>query len=282
MKFTRYENLETFAADTLEILLENEVQNNLIISFIRNENGYDSSNWLLASVKDDIGDVVLTTACTPPFNIVMYETANKPNDEAVRLLSDELKAIDFVLPGVLAEQGLAHRFAEKYVGAGNFNLHMTENIMRLDKLNEIQKAPGEYRPLREDDLFYVPYWEQSFAEECEVEAFNIPTNVERVKPRLGKATHYIWEHGYPVSQAFNSRNTPNGGGIGGVYTPPHYRGKGYASSVVWELSRILLERGNKFCFLFADAQNPVSCGIYRKLGYYDLCVFAYIKFEKSV
>ena len=50
MKFTRYENLETFATDTLEILLEIEVQNNLIISFIRNENGYDSSNWLLTSV----------------------------------------------------------------------------------------------------------------------------------------------------------------------------------------------------------------------------------------
>ena len=51
---------------------------------------------------------------------------------------------------------------------------MTENIMRLDKLNEIHKAPGEYRPLCEEDLFYIPYWEKSFAEECGVEAFNIP------------------------------------------------------------------------------------------------------------
>jgi hypothetical protein len=37
MKFERYENIESFAADTLEIMLENEVQNNLPISFIDNK-----------------------------------------------------------------------------------------------------------------------------------------------------------------------------------------------------------------------------------------------------
>ena len=43
MKFIRYNNLDSSGADTLEILLENEVQNNLPISFIRNENGHDTS-----------------------------------------------------------------------------------------------------------------------------------------------------------------------------------------------------------------------------------------------
>jgi predicted GNAT family acetyltransferase len=69
--------------------------------------------------------------------------------------------------------------------------------------------------------------------------------------------------------------------VNGVYTPNHYRGKDYASSVVAELSRMLLERGNKFCCLFADAKNPISCSIYRKIGYYDLCVFDELKFEKQ-
>jgi len=84
--------------------------------------------------------------------------------------------------------------------------------------------------------------------------------------------------GHPVSQAVHARSTRNGAVINGVYTPPNYRRKGYATSVVTELTRILLERGNKFCSLFADAENPVSCGIYRKIGYYDLCVFDDIKF----
>ena len=59
MKFTRYDNIETFGADTLEILLENEVQNNLPISFIYNEHKHDTSNWLLISIKDDNGCIVL-------------------------------------------------------------------------------------------------------------------------------------------------------------------------------------------------------------------------------
>ena len=280
MKFTKYDNIESFGADTLDILMENEVQNNLPISFIRNERGFDTSNWLLTSVKDDAGSVVLTAACTPPFNIVMYETGNRPNDAAVKLISDELKIIGVTLPGVLAEQGLAHRFAETHIGSGGFHRHVSMNIMRLDKVNEINKAPGFCRPLREDDLFFVPYWERSFSEDCRGEPGDIPAKVEQVKGRLGKDVHFIWEDGHPVSQTVSNRNTQNAGGINCVYTPPHYRNKGYASSVTAELSRILLERGKKFCYLFADADNPISCGIYKKIGYYDICVFDEIKFSE--
>ena len=278
MNFIKYDSIETFGADALEILLENEVQNNLPISFIINEHKHNTSNWLLTTIKDETGGVALVAACTPPFNIVMYETGNKPNNTAIKLLSDELKSMNYSLPGVLAEQGLARRFAEIHVGEGGFHRHISMNIMRLDKVNEITKAPGSFRPLQESDLFFVPYWERSFGEECKVEVYDIPTNVERIKTRLGNDTHLIWEDDYPVSQAINSRNTQNGGGINGVYTPPHFRGKGYASSVVAELSKNLLDLGSKFCFLFADAENPISCGIYRRIGFYDLCVFDEIKF----
>jgi len=301
MKFTKYDNLEAFGADTYEILHENEVQNNLPISFINNERGYDTTDWLLTTIKDDAGGVVLTAACTPPFNLVMYETGNEPNDRAVALLSRELKAMGADLPGVLAEQGLARRFAEAYAGthAGTdavtrariqteehanakehgYHRHKSMNIMQLDRVCDIRKAPGRCRPLREDDLLFAPYWERAFSEECEVETYDIPTNVERISGRVGMNNHYIWEDGHPVSQAYNMRHTRSGACISGVYTPPQYRGKGYASSVVAELSLILLERGNKFCYLFADAENPISCGIYRKLGYHDICVFDEIKFD---
>jgi len=78
--------------------------------------------------------------------------------------------------------------------------------------------------------------------------------------------------------AVSGRNTQNGAVVTNVYTPPHYRGKGYATSVVAQLSKDLLERGNKFCCLFADALNPISCGVYRKIGYKDVCVYDEIKF----
>ena len=170
-----------------------------------------------------------------------------------------------VFPGVLAEQGLARRFAEMYAGADGFRLHVSMNIMRLDKVNEIAKSPGRCRPLCECDLFFAPYWELAFNVDCCLDEGDLQDKIKQIKARLEWGTQYIWEDGHPVSQAYQSKKTPNGTGISGVYTPPHYRGKGYASSVVSELSQILLERANKFCFLFADAENPISCGIYHKL-----------------
>ncbi|MDR2572152.1 MAG: GNAT family N-acetyltransferase [Oscillospiraceae bacterium] len=281
MKFIMYDKLEEFGADTLEILSENEVQNNLPISFIFNERGFDTSNWFLATIKDDTGSVLLTAACTPPFNITLYETGNKPNDAALKLLSSEAWGIGMTFPGVLAEQGLARRFAEIHVGENKFHSHMSLHLMQLDKINDIQKASGICRELREEDLFFVPFWEYLFSDECRIETMDILSRVERITKRIGKGTHFIWEDGHPVSQAFNGRNTQNAGSIGGVYTPPHYRGKGYAASVVAEVSKSILERGYKFCFLFADANNPISCGVYRKIGYNNLCVYDDLRFMQE-
>jgi len=278
MTFTRYDTTAAFAGDALGLLLEHEVQNNLLIGFIRNERGYDTSDWLLSTIKDESGSVALVAACTPPFNLVLYETGNKPSAAAVQMLSKELKGMGFALPGVLAEQSLAHRFAQTHVADGAFRRHMSMHVMRLDSVSKIDKAPGACRKLHEGDFFFMPYWEKEFCEECQTHVDGIQAYVEKLKQRLDTGAHYIWENAHPVSCAFNARNTENGAGINGVYTPPHYRGKGYASSLVAELSQSLLERGNKFCFLFVNAENPNACAIYRKIGFHNLCLFDEIKF----
>lgn len=279
MKFEQYDDTKKFGADVIEILLRHEVQNNLPISFIKNEQELDTSNWLMTAIKSDEGNVLLTAACTPPFNLVLYETDNIANEAAVNLLSNELKSRVIKVPGVLAEQSLAQRFAEAYNEKSSYQRNMSMNIMRLDQVADISKAPGYFRPLREEDLFFAPYWERAFGEECKVEFFDLPRHIERLKKRIDKNTHYIWEDGIPVSQAVQGRATENGAVINGVYTPPPYRGKGYASSIVAALSRMMLENGHTFCCLFADAENPISCGIYRKIGYQDQCVFDEIKFD---
>jgi predicted GNAT family acetyltransferase len=61
--------------------------------------------------------------------------------------------------------------------------------------------------------------------------------------------------------------TDNGMTVGGVYTPPELRGKGYATSCVAELSRNILQSGKKFCVLTTDLANPTSNSIYIKIGY---------------
>lgn len=207
MILKRYTSAEEFGNDVLEILMENEVQNNLPISFIRNERGYDTSGWLMAAVKDDSGSIRLIAACTPPFNIVLYKTGNQPDEAAVSFLAAKLREIDFSVPGVLAESSLAHRFAAQYAGVGNYQVHMSMNVMRLDKAAGFNKAPGKSRFLQENDLSFTPYWERAFAEECDVERFSIAEHAEKIRNRIGKDTHLIWEDGRPVSQAAHCRST---------------------------------------------------------------------------
>jgi hypothetical protein len=264
----------------MAILLQHEVQNNLPIGFIKNQRGADTSDWLMATVKDDTGSILLTAACTPPFNILLFETGNKPVDAAVQCLSAELKGMDFQLPGVMAEQDLARRFARYFTG-NDYHRHQSMIIMRLDTVSEIPSAPGNCRPLTEDDLFFAPYWEHAFAEECRVEVYDIPANVARMKKRLERQSQFIWEDRVPVSQAAHGRSTENGAVVNSVYTPPHFRGRGYATSLVAAVSQRLLDQGYKFTCLFADAENPISCGIYRKIGYVDQCVFDVLRFGRQ-
>ena len=79
MRIEVYDNTASFGREALDVLLDHEVQNNLPISFIRNDHGYDTAQWLMATIKDNHGSIVLTAACTPPFNLVLYETRNQPN-----------------------------------------------------------------------------------------------------------------------------------------------------------------------------------------------------------
>jgi ribosomal protein S18 acetylase RimI-like enzyme len=60
---------------------------------------------------------------------------------------------------------------------------------------------------------------------------------------------------------------PGSARIGPVYTPLECRGCGYASALVSELSRELLQGGKRAVFLTTDLANPISNGIYEKIGY---------------
>ena len=282
MKFKRYTDVESFKADVLDILLEDEVQNNVPISIVLNSSKYNADDWLLSTVTDDNGVIVLIAICTLPFNLLLYEPSEKINEKSIGFLVTEIKRIDFIPPGVLAKSELARCFADAFCGSDGNTLKMTMKLMRLDKLAEYKQAPGFYRLLTEEDLAYTPSWEHAFCIDCGLPSYTYTDNLERIKSRLGKDIHYMWEDGEPVSQAVYGRDTPNGAAVNWVYTPPQFRGRGYATSVVAVLTKSLLDRGKKFCYLFADAANPASCAVYHKLGYYDVCTFDEIKFDTGL
>ncbi len=76
---------------------------------------------------------------------------------------------------------------------------------------------------------------------------------------------------------FRERPHDDGVSIGYVFTPKEYRNKNYATSCVSAVTKKTLEDGFSYCSLFADRANPISNGIYQKIGYKPLC--DYINFD---
>jgi predicted GNAT family acetyltransferase len=84
-----------------------------------------------------------------------------------------------------------------------------------------------------------------------------------------------------VALAGRNRSTPHGYCIGPVFTPPQFRGRGYATALTAALSQALLEGGKQFTALFTDLANPTSNSIYQKIGYRPLCDFDEYRFYPS-
>ena len=75
--------------------------------------------------------------------------------------------------------------------------------------------------------------------------------------------------------------TPGGIRLGPVYTPPERRRRGYATSLVAEVSARLLESGRRRCFLYTDLANPTSNAIYRRIGYEQVAESAEYGYETA-
>lgn len=85
---------------------------------------------------------------------------------------------------------------------------------------------------------------------------------------IANGTMHLWTvDDAPMACAAALGPTPNAIRIGGVYTPPEHRCRGYASALVADLTRDQLDRGRAFVYLYADRTNPTSNSIYQKIGY---------------
>jgi predicted GNAT family acetyltransferase len=101
-----------------------------------------------------------------------------------------------------------------------------------------------------------------------------------VQVRITDQTFFLWEDSKPVALAGITRPTPEGMGVGPVYTPPERRGRGYATSLVAQISQQLLASGRQFCTLFTDLANPTSNSIYQKIGYRPVGDYTVYRFEQ--
>jgi len=288
MQFKLYKDVHEFYNDTYDVLMRHESQNmiplgNIIIGHEGKDktDWRDPANWLMATVSDEKG-IQLTALMTPPHNITLYATDNVINSKAINCLIDGLKGYE--IPGVMTEKNLAEHFAREYTSLKGltFKTTMSQRIYELKAVNPDIKQFGVVRLLDERDMYFFPYWLEAFnaASSYGATEMSIPQNEEAYRYRLSTKKLYALEvDGIPVSMAGYTRELQTAIGVAFVYTPPYYRGKGYATSCVAQISQMALDRGYKKCVLYTDLLNPTSNSIYQKIGYTPVCDSLMLRFE---
>jgi predicted GNAT family acetyltransferase len=288
MKFRLYTDVHEFYNDTFEVLMHHEAQNMILLGNIiighegKDKTGWrDPVNWLMATVSDACG-IHLTALMTPPYNITLYATGNIINPEAVNCLTDGLKGHN--IPGVMTEKNLAEYFAKEYTARTGltYKTTMDQRIYELTAVNPDIKRIGTVRLLDEKDMCFFPYWYEAFnaANVYGSTEMAIPQDGELYRHRiLSKNVYILEDNGIPVSMAEFTREMQTAVGVALVYTPPYYRGRGYASSCVAQISQIALDKGYTRCVLYTDLLNPTSNSIYQKIGYTAICDSLMLKFE---
>lgn len=202
MIFKIYTNVHEFYNDTYDVLLRLEAQNLILLGNLT-------------------------------YNITLYATDNIIDLNVINCLIDGLK--DYEITGVLTEKTLAECFAKEFSARKELKYEtiMNQRIYELKTVNPEIKQIGEVRLLNERDMYFFQYWVEGFSVNYDSTVMSIPQNEEDYRYRISTKKYYVLEvDGIPVSMVGYSREMKTAIGISFVYTPPYYRGRGYATSCV--------------------------------------------------
>ncbi len=93
-------------------------------------------------------------------------------------------------------------------------------------------------------------------------------SAEFVDDKLSYGGLRLWEDGgRPVSMAALTRPAAGMVRVMGVFTPPEFRGRGYAAATTAAVTRAALDAGVTDVVLFTDLGNPTSNALYQRIGY---------------
>jgi predicted GNAT family acetyltransferase len=227
---------------------------------------------------EDNGAVVGSAVMAPPHHLVI----TRSSENAIETTTHWLLKEQVSLPGVLGPEAEAQCFAN-YWGGTTGKFPYLGFALRLHSCSSVMHPPhngGQLRAASIADTALLIQWCREF-----IVATGVPESAddcdELVPKRIADKTLYVWEDEQVVSMAGLGGDTAHGIRLGSVYTPPNFRGRGYATSCVAALTQRMLDTGKSFCCLYTDLANPTSNNIYQKIGYHPVCDWHDWFFEKK-
>ncbi len=253
-----------------DYLESREAEHNLILSLshaaLQKQQSNEKFDIRFATLMNDDG-LVVAAVQGAPHNVVLSR-ATAPEIEP---LADALAEAGWAFPGIVGPAGEASTFADRWaLKTGQKSVeYMDQIIYSLKQILLPPMAEGKSRLAKAGEEKLLGSWIVNFAQDAlpKSEQLNADDAVKKAAELIAAERLMVWDvDGKPRAQAGFS-GTTNVARINMVYTPPEERGRGYGSAVVADISQRQLDAGKKMCCLYADARNPVSNSIYRKIGY---------------
>ena len=269
MKFIKYERIEDFVNENMDLILEKEWLNCLMVGNCFDGLKQKNNDWLLAKITEN-DKTELIMLYRKPWKLLLYSPTNNKSNELFGFAAKEIYKIDSHLLGVSAEKDIANKFAKNYCDISNFNFktHKPLRILLLTKLkNANLNNDLLFREATINDKPILIKFIKDFYEEAVSEKYTDKEIEEKFNSYIAKGYFVIEKNKKIVSQAVFSRDLKKGKCISGVYTPKEEREKGYAYNLIYRISKKALDEGAEYCVLYTDDENPISNHVYEKIGY---------------
>jgi len=253
-----------------------ERENNLLLGAARRLAHAPDDRALMASVEAD-GNVVCAALLAPPFNLLVSPAPSV----ALEALAEQLRAWGIAIPGVMALAPMSVAFAALWQRRQGCSAVRGKDVqlLALAVAPPATAAPGLLRAAARADISLLAAWGGEFFPEVRLPDAERDLFVARLDEEIAAERLWLWEcDGQPVSMLGYRETTARTVRIGPVYTPRAWRGRGFASAVVSEVSQRLLAAGRSWCLLFADLENPTSMALYRRIGYENVCIYREYRF----
>jgi uncharacterized protein len=277
MQIKQFQDAKQFYERAKDYLLAQEAKHNLLLGIARTlqKNPQRYENPYLAVVEAD-GDIAAIAIRTPPRPLILSQVRDL---NAIAIVARHLHDKGEAIPGVSSLPTEAEIFAKSWQSLTDrvYQLGSQMQIYQLEEVKPVANASGYFRLAKDCDRDLLVEWIKAFEMEALGASHDDP---EQFADRsLSQQTVYLWQDEKPVSMAYGNGSPPDGGRVTAVYTPPEYRGKGYATACVAAVSQSLRDRGCRCCFLFADLANPTSNYVYQAIGYNPMAKWLEYRFE---